>query len=78
MDATIITIFCTEGRDQDAAYRTGRAERSGRDEEAGHSLRIAHLSLWATGTGGPCLPVCPPRTFKSDMIDEDGQHDEGI
>ena len=74
MNATRIATICTRGRDQDARNRTGRDEASGRDEEAGHSLRTAHLSRWATGTGGPCLPVfrrehsnwtCPTKTSNS-------------
>ena len=53
MNATRMTTICTRGRDQVARNRTGRDERSGRDEEASNS---AHLSRWATGTG-PRLPV---------------------
>ena len=74
MYATRMTTIWTRGRDKDAKNRTGRDERSGRDEEAGHSLQTAHLSCWATGTGGPCLPVfrrehsnwtCPTKTSNS-------------
>jgi hypothetical protein len=78
MNATTITMISTWGRDQHATNTTEGDERSGRDGKAGHSLRTAHLSRLATGTGGPCLPVCLPRTFKSAMSDKEARSDEAI
>ncbi len=76
MNATRITALGSEGRDQHATKTTGRDERLGRDEEADHLLRTADLSRWATRTGGPCLPVRLPRTFKSEMSDEEDLPDK--